>query len=43
VLSFKGGQSLGKTFQRVVFAVCGAVLLFFGGKFIMDAIVLFLA
>jgi threonine/homoserine/homoserine lactone efflux protein len=37
VLSYKGGQFFGRIFQKVVFAVCGAVLLFFGARFIIDA------
>jgi threonine/homoserine/homoserine lactone efflux protein len=36
-LSFKGGQFFGKRFQEILFVVCGAFLLFFGGKFIIDA------
>jgi len=38
VLSFKGGQFFGKTFQKIVFAVCGIALLFFGGKFILGSL-----
>lgn len=37
-LSFKGGQFFGKKFQRVIFSICGVFLLFFGGKFIFDAL-----
>jgi len=37
ILSFKGGQLLGQRFQRAVFAMCGVFLLFFGGRFILDA------
>jgi len=36
-LSFKGGQFFGKRFQKIVFAICGVILFFFGGKFIVDA------
>jgi len=38
VVSFRGGQFLGRRFQRVLFALCGGFLLFFGGKFIADAV-----
>jgi threonine/homoserine/homoserine lactone efflux protein len=38
VLSFKGGRFLGKRFQEIVFAVCGVFLLFFGGKYVFDAV-----
>lgn len=38
VLSFRGGQFFGRRFQQVVFALCGGFLLFFGGKFIADAV-----
>jgi len=37
-LSFRGGRFLGRGFQRGVFAVCGVLLVFFGGKFIFDGI-----
>jgi threonine/homoserine/homoserine lactone efflux protein len=36
-VSFKGGHVFGVWFQRVVFGLCGAFLLFFGGKFLFDA------
>jgi threonine/homoserine/homoserine lactone efflux protein len=36
-LSFTGGKFFGKWFQRAVFAVCGVVLLVFGGWFLYDA------
>ena len=42
-LSFQGGQFFGKKFQEIVFAICGVCLLFFGGKFIADAVRAFLA
>jgi len=38
VLSFRGGQFFGRKFQQVIFALCGGFLLFFGGKFIADAV-----
>ena len=38
VLSFKGGQFFGKKFQKIVFATCGVMLLFFGGKFILGSL-----
>lgn len=38
VLSFKGGQFFGKSFQKVVFAVCGVALIFFSGKLAWDAV-----
>lgn len=41
-LSFKGGQFFGKRFQKIVFAICGVMLFFFGGKFITDAVRLLL-
>ncbi len=37
-LSFKGGRVLGKGFQKVVFAACGGILLFFSGRFILEAL-----
>ena len=37
-LSFKGGQFFGKVFQKVVFSVCGAFLIFLSGKFIIDGV-----
>jgi len=37
-LSFKGGRFLGRRFQKVVSAMCAVLLLFFGGKFIADAV-----
>ncbi len=36
-LSYKGGQFFGRVFQKVIFAVCGAALLFFAARFIIDA------
>lgn len=40
-VSFKGRQFLGLRFQKIVFTICGVVLLFFGVKFIRDAAQLF--
>jgi len=40
-LSFRGGQFFGEKFQKITFAICGAVLLFFSGKFFVDAIGVF--
>ncbi len=37
-LSFKGGRFFGNAFQKAVFAVSGAALLFFGGMFMFDAV-----
>jgi len=37
VASFKGGRIFGIMFQKVVFGICGAFLLFFSGKFLLDA------
>ena len=37
-LSFKGGRFFGRRFQKVVFAVCGAFLLFYSAKSILDAV-----
>ena len=38
VLSFRGGRFFGMGFQKVIFAVCGVFLLYFGGRFIADAV-----
>lgn len=37
-LSFKGGQFFGRRFQEVIFVACGVLLLFFGGKLILDGV-----
>ena len=37
-LSFRGGRFFGRTFQKVLSAVCGVLLLFFGGRFVTDAL-----
>ncbi|MCE5249956.1 LysE family translocator [bacterium] len=37
-VSYKGGNLLGVTFQRIVFGVCGVFLVVFGVKFIVDAV-----
>ncbi|MBN1439667.1 MAG: LysE family transporter [Anaerolineales bacterium] len=42
-LSFAGGKFFGNRFQRAVFAVCGVGLLFFGGRFLYDAVASLLA
>jgi threonine/homoserine/homoserine lactone efflux protein len=42
-LSFKGGQFFGQRYQQGAFLVCGAALVFFGGKFIVDGVVGLLA
>ena len=36
-LSFKGGQFFGRRFQKVVFAICGAFLLFYSVRSIVHA------
>ncbi|MBL7163979.1 MAG: LysE family transporter [Anaerolineales bacterium] len=36
-LSFKGGQFFGNRFQQAIFAVSGVMLLFFGGRLMIDA------
>ncbi|MBN1886337.1 MAG: LysE family transporter [Thermoflexales bacterium] len=36
-LSFTGGRFLGQGFQRAVSLVCGVLLVFFGGKLIIDS------
>jgi threonine/homoserine/homoserine lactone efflux protein len=41
-LSFKGGQVFGARFQRGVFLVCGALLVVFGGRFMVDGALTFL-
>jgi len=40
--SFNGGQFFGQGFQKIVFAICGAFLLFVGCKFIADAAMIWL-
>lgn len=42
-LSFKGGRFFGRRFQEVVFAASGLFLLFFSGRFIVDAVKVLLA
>lgn len=37
-VTYRGGKFLGKRFQQVLLAACGAFLLFFGGRFIFDGI-----
>jgi len=37
IASYRGGRVFGVRFQKTVFAVCGAFLLFFGALFIRDA------
>jgi threonine/homoserine/homoserine lactone efflux protein len=37
-VAFKGGRSFGAVFQRVVSSVSGAMLLFFGARFVVDSI-----
>lgn len=37
-VSFRGGQFFGKRFQQGVFALSGAFLLFFGGKYVLEAV-----
>ena len=37
-LAFKGRQFFGNVFQKAVFGVCGAFLLFLSGKFIFDGV-----
>lgn len=37
-LSFRGGRFFGRAFQKVVFAACGVLLVFFSGRFIADAV-----
>jgi threonine/homoserine/homoserine lactone efflux protein len=37
-LSFKGGRFFGAKFQKIIFGICGASLLFFSAKFIYDAV-----
>ena len=38
VLSFKGGQVLGERFQRGILVLCGAGLIFFGGRFVLSGV-----
>jgi len=37
-VTYRGGKFLGKRFQQVLLAACGAFLLFFGARFIFDGI-----
>ncbi len=37
-LSYKGGRLFGKSFQKIVFAASGILLVGFGGKFVYDAV-----
>ncbi len=37
-VSYRGGHAFGIIFQKVVFAVCGVFLLFFGSMFLIDAV-----
>lgn len=37
-LSFNGSKFFGKTFQKIIFIICGVFLAFFGSKFIFDGI-----
>jgi threonine/homoserine/homoserine lactone efflux protein len=41
-LSFKGGQALGACFRRGIFVLCGACLILFGGRFVIDGALCFL-
>ena len=38
VLSFKGGQFFGRTFQKLLFLVCGVFLLVLSARFLWDAV-----
>lgn len=42
MISYQGGQFFGQRLQQILFLVCGVFLIFFSGKFIYDAIYLFL-
>jgi threonine/homoserine/homoserine lactone efflux protein len=42
-LSFRGGRFFGERFHRGVLMVCGAFMLFFGGKYIVDGVGMLLA
>lgn len=37
-VTYRGGRFLGKRFQQVLLAACGAFLFFFGARFILDGI-----
>ena len=37
-VSFHGGKFFGKKLQMAVFLVCGLAMLYFGGRFIADAV-----
>ncbi len=43
IVSFRGGRTFGRRFQETVFVLCGAFLLFFGGKYIWEAVQVILA
>jgi threonine/homoserine/homoserine lactone efflux protein len=38
IMSFRGGKFFGRTFQKVVFAVCGVFLAFFGAKLLFEVV-----
>jgi threonine/homoserine/homoserine lactone efflux protein len=42
-LSFKGGRFFGRSFQKIVFAVSGLLLVGFSGKFVYDAVKILLS
>jgi threonine/homoserine/homoserine lactone efflux protein len=39
--SYRGGHVFGAVFRKTVFVVCGFFLLFFGGKFLYDAVLMY--
>jgi threonine/homoserine/homoserine lactone efflux protein len=39
--SYRGGHVFGAVFQKTVSVVCGAFLIFFGGKFLYDAVLIY--
>ena len=41
-MAFQGGRFFGRRFQQVVFAICGAFLLFSGGRLVLQAVTMFL-
>ena len=38
ILSYRGGRFFGNIFQKIIFTICGVMLVFFSGKFIYDGL-----
>lgn len=39
--SYRGGRVFGAVYRKTVFIVCGVFLIFFGGKFLYDAVLIY--